>query len=147
MFPIHVPSLRERKDDIPLLAEYLVERYAKKTGKRITRIEKKTLDLFQSYDWPGNIRELQNVVERAVILSDGEDLTVEEAWLQRNQNVSSGRVTSGDGVLARGRKALANQERKVIEEAHGGMPWTCVWTARGGRQTWTPPSNTGLKDR
>src|SRR5262245_10072215 len=69
VFPMRLPSLRERKDDIPLLVEYLVERYAKRTGKRISHIKKKTLDLFQSYDWPGNIRELQNVIERSVILS------------------------------------------------------------------------------
>jgi len=57
VFPIRVPSLRERKDDIPLLVEYLVERYAKRAGKRISHITKKTLALFQAYDWPGNIRE------------------------------------------------------------------------------------------
>src|SRR5881409_3234872 len=62
VFPIRVPSLRERKDDIPLLVEYLVERYAKRAGKRISHIKKKTLDLLQAYDWPGNVRELQNVV-------------------------------------------------------------------------------------
>ena len=69
VFPIEIPSLRERADDIPLLVEYLIERYAKKAGKRIRKIQKKTLDLFQVYDWPGNIRELQNLVERAVIIA------------------------------------------------------------------------------
>jgi formate hydrogenlyase transcriptional activator len=83
VFPIRVPSLRERKDDIPLLVEYLVERYAKRAGKRISHIKKKTLDLFQGYDWPGNIRELQNVVERALMLCDEETFSVEETWLQR----------------------------------------------------------------
>jgi formate hydrogenlyase transcriptional activator len=73
VFPIRIPPLRERKDDIPLLVEYLVERYAKKTGKRFGHIKKSTLAVFQGYDWPGNIRELQNVVERAVILCDGEN--------------------------------------------------------------------------
>ena len=66
VFPIQVPALRDRVDDIPLLVEYLVDRYAKKVGKRIRSVSKSTLDLFQGYDWPGNIRELQNVVERAV---------------------------------------------------------------------------------
>src|SRR6202030_2427954 len=66
VFPIQIPSLRERVDDIPLLVEYLIERYAKKAGKRIRNIQRKTLELFQAYDWPGNVRELQNVVERAV---------------------------------------------------------------------------------
>src|SRR5207302_10694162 len=71
VFPIQLPSLRERVDDIPLLVAYLIERYATKAGKKIRTITKQTLALFQAYDWPGNIRELQNVVERAVILSDG----------------------------------------------------------------------------
>src|SRR6202453_4966169 len=70
VFPIHVPSLRERLEDMPLLVEHLVERYAKRSGKKIRHINKKTLDLLQAYDWPGNIREMQNIIERAVILSD-----------------------------------------------------------------------------
>jgi formate hydrogenlyase transcriptional activator len=82
VFPIQVPPLRERKDDIPLLVEYLVDRYAKKTGKRLTTIHEETLNLFQAYDWPGNIRELQNVIERAVILCDGDTFEVEESWLK-----------------------------------------------------------------
>src|SRR3989449_2930539 len=81
VFPIRMPALRERTDDIPILAEYLIDRYAKRLGKRITRISKKTPDLLQAYHWPGNIRELQNVIERAVILSDGETFFVDETWL------------------------------------------------------------------
>src|ERR1700722_6872554 len=81
VFPIQLPLLRDRIDDIPLLVEYLVDRYAKKAGKRIRSISKDTLSLFRSYDWPGNIRELQNVVERAVILCDGEKFCVEPSWL------------------------------------------------------------------
>src|SRR6202790_45352 len=77
VFPIQLPVLRDRMDDIPLLVEYLVDRYAKKAGKRIRSISKDTLSLFRSYDWPGNIRELQNVVERAVILCDGEIFCVD----------------------------------------------------------------------
>src|SRR5438128_3701576 len=80
VFPIRMPALRERTDDIPILAEYLIDRYAKRLGDRITRISKKTLDLLQTYHWPGNIRELQNVIERAVILSDGETFIVDETW-------------------------------------------------------------------
>ena len=78
VFPIRVPSLRERKDDIPLLAKYFIERYARSTGKKIKNIDRKTLELLQAYDWPGNIRELQNVIERAVILCDGETLSIDE---------------------------------------------------------------------
>src|SRR5579864_7796973 len=81
VFPIQVPALRDRIDDIPLLVEYLMDRYAKKAGKRIRSMSKDTLNLFQSYDWPGNIRELQNVVERAVVLCDGEIFCVDPSWL------------------------------------------------------------------
>jgi len=81
VFPIRVPTLRERVDDIPLLVEYLIDRYAQAAGKKIKNINKGTLELFQNYDWPGNVRELQNVIERAVILSDGETFSVDETWL------------------------------------------------------------------
>ena len=81
VFPIRIPALRERVDDIPLLVGYLIDRYAQKAGKKIRNINKETLDLFQAYDWPGNIRELQNVIERAVILCDGETFSVDETWL------------------------------------------------------------------
>jgi formate hydrogenlyase transcriptional activator len=117
VFPIRIPSLRERKDDIPLLVEYLVERYAKRAGKRISNIKKKTLDLFQTYDWPGNIRELQNVVERAVILCDGETFSVDETWLPRKSNQLCGRQVSRVGVLADEKKEFAERERKAIEAA------------------------------
>jgi PAS domain S-box-containing protein len=117
VFPICVPSLRERKDDIPLLVEYLVERYAKRAGKRISHIKKKTLDLFRAYDWPGNIRELQNVVERAVILCDEETFSVDETWLPRKSNPPSGRPVFRTGVLAEDKKEFAARERKAIEAA------------------------------
>ncbi len=81
VFPIQIPALRERVDDIPLLVEYLIDRYAQAAGKKFRNINKGTLDLFQHYDWPGNVRELQNVIERAVILSDGETFSVDETWL------------------------------------------------------------------
>jgi formate hydrogenlyase transcriptional activator len=83
VFPIRLPALRERTADISLLVGYLIDRYAQKAGKKIRTIDKKTMDLFLEYDWPGNIRELQNVVERAVILSEGETFFAEEAWLTR----------------------------------------------------------------
>ena len=83
VFPIEVPPLRARKDDIRMLVEYFVQRYTTRTGKHIASIDKKTLDLLQCYDWPGNIRELQNVIERSVILSSGEVLSVDEMWLSK----------------------------------------------------------------
>jgi len=113
VFPIQIPSLRERVDDIPLLVEYLIERYAKKTGKKIKTITKKSLDLFQAYDWPGNIRELQNVVERAVNLSDGETFSVDEKWLKHESSQESRRGSIPDGALSRDRK----RERAFIEAA------------------------------
>src|SRR5712691_6734325 len=81
VFPIQIPALRERVDDISLLVEYLIDRYAQAAGKKFRNINKGTLDLFQTYNWPGNVRELQNVIERAVILSDGETFCVDETWL------------------------------------------------------------------
>src|SRR6267378_1158147 len=109
VFPIHVPLLRDRTDDIPLLVEYLVERYAKKAGKRIRSISKQTLQLFQSYSWPGNVRELQNVIERAVIVCDGETFRVDASWFARTAPVSkASRPFAAD---------LAAREKTMIESA------------------------------
>jgi formate hydrogenlyase transcriptional activator len=81
VFPIDIPSLRERREDIPLLVEYFIDRYARKAGKTIRRVNKKTLQLLQSYPWPGNIRELQNVIERSMILCETEIFSIDESWL------------------------------------------------------------------
>jgi len=81
VFPIHVPPLRQRREDIPMLVEYFVKRYAEKARKQISKIDKNTLKLCQSYAWPGNIRELQNIIERSVILCTGDLLRIDEAWL------------------------------------------------------------------
>jgi len=105
-----MPGLRERRDDIRLLAEYLIDRYAKRVGKRITKISKKALDLLQAYDWPGNIRELQNVIERAVILSDGETFVVDETWFLP---VSLKSAVPAVPMFAN----LVEQERDMIENA------------------------------
>ena len=83
VFPIEIPALRERKEDIRLLVEYFIDRYARKAGKNIKRVNKKTLELLQCYSWPGNIRELQNVIERSMILCETEIFSVEENWLQQ----------------------------------------------------------------
>jgi formate hydrogenlyase transcriptional activator len=90
VFPIVVPPLRDRVDDIALLVEYLIDRYAKKAGKKFRAISKKTLELFQAYDWPGNVRELQNVIERAVVLCDGETFSIDETWLKRTSYLPLG---------------------------------------------------------
>jgi transcriptional regulator with GAF, ATPase, and Fis domain len=99
VFPIMLPPLRERNDDIPLLLQHFIERYARKAGKNITNIDRKTLELCFQYDWPGNIRELQNVVERAVIVSEGGTLFIAESWLRRTMSQSS-RRQSGLSALA-----------------------------------------------
>jgi|HubBroStandDraft_2_1064218.scaffolds.fasta_scaffold00490_7 formate hydrogenlyase transcriptional activator len=114
VFPIQIPALREREDDIPVLLEYFIERYAKKAGKRIRTISKKTLELFQAYDWPGNIRELQNVVERAVVLCDGEMFSVDETWLKRKLPHDSRPLSMPDRALGR---LDTDQERRIIEAA------------------------------
>ena len=81
VFPVHMPSLRERVSDIPVLVDYFAARFAARTGKKITQIEKRSLSALQQYSWPGNVRELQNVVERSVILADGEVLQVDTDML------------------------------------------------------------------
>jgi len=110
VFPIHVPPLKDRKDDIPLLIDYFVKRYADKAGKRISKIDKHTLELCGSYDWPGNIRELQNIVERSVILCTGDTFRVEQAWLTAHgASPRLERRTLTD--------ALQSYEKKLIEAA------------------------------
>ncbi|HKB68145.1 MAG TPA: sigma-54-dependent Fis family transcriptional regulator [Pyrinomonadaceae bacterium] len=108
--PIEIPPLRERKDDIRVLVEYLIDRYAQSAGKKIRDIERRTLKLFETYDWPGNIRELQNVVERAVILSDGDTFSVDETWFTMSPPKASGlTVPFSDD--------LSQRERELIEAA------------------------------
>jgi len=116
VFPIRLPPLRERADDIPILVEYLVDRFAKQAGKTIRNIEKQTMQRLTAYDWPGNVRELQNVIERAVVLSEGggETLVIDESWLARKQR----RPSNGTAVttLADGEKALIEA---ALQETHG----------------------------
>src|ERR1700722_15444226 len=83
VFPIELPPLRKRTEDIPLLVTYFLHRYARKSGKHFTAVDKKSLDRLQAYAWPGNIRELQNVIERSVIVSEPPTFSVDESWLSR----------------------------------------------------------------
>jgi len=106
IFPIHVPPLRERPEDILSLAKYFIERYAAQEGKKIRGIEKRTAELLEAYDWPGNIRELQNVIERAMILSASATFSVEESWLRPEPESDAGL-----------RPSLSNHEREIIEAA------------------------------
>lgn len=110
VFPIQVPPLRKRKEDIPMLVEYFVKRYAEKMGKPIRKIDKHTLELCQAYSWPGNIRELQNIIERSVILCSGDTFWIDEAWLSIRESPRlelSGPLT----------ETLQNQEKEIIEAA------------------------------
>jgi PAS domain S-box-containing protein len=111
VFPIEVPPLRERREDIPVLVEYFINRYARKAGKSIRRVNKKSLELLQSYPWPGNIRELQNVIERSVILCDTENFSVDESWFSRES--ASSRPKSQPQLS----RKLAAQEKDMIEAA------------------------------
>ena len=110
VFPIEIPPLRERREDIPLLVEYYIARFARKAGKRIRGISKKTLDLLLSYAWPGNIRELQNVVERSVVVCETEAFSVDESWLSRQPH-----SPQPEAHLDLGK--LVVQEREIIEVA------------------------------
>ena len=111
VFPIEIPPLRERREDIPLLVEYFIDRYARKAGKNIREVNKKSLDLLQSYPWPGNIRELQNVIERSVIVCETENFSVDESWLSRQPLAAEPK-----SPLDLSEK-LAAQEKEMIEAA------------------------------
>jgi DNA-binding NtrC family response regulator len=113
VFPIEVPPLRQRKEDIPMLVEYFVKRYAEKAGKQIYKIDKNTMDLCQTYPWPGNIRELQNIIERSVILCGGNTLWIDNAWLTTDVEVQP----SQPDLSAPLPETLQNQEREIIEAA------------------------------
>jgi transcriptional regulator with GAF, ATPase, and Fis domain len=112
VFPIHVPPLRERKEDIPMLVEYFIDRFARKAGKDIRSIDKQSLEFLESYSWPGNIRELQNVVERSVVLCDTDTLRIDKSWLSVGDSASPVRAES----LSLASK-IHEQEREFIERA------------------------------
>jgi DNA-binding NtrC family response regulator len=105
-----MPALRERKEDIPILVEYFIDRYASRSGKKIRGIDKKTLDLLQSYPWPGNVRELQNVIERSIILCETETFSVDATWLVRE----SRQTQPASQPLS---EALVTHEKEIIEAA------------------------------
>jgi len=108
VFPLEVPPLRERQEDIPVLVEYFIGRYARKAGKTFRRVSKRTLDRLRSYPWPGNVRELQNVIERSVIVADTDEFTVDASWLS-----GATAVESRLGLFG----AVAAHEKAIVEEA------------------------------
>jgi transcriptional regulator with GAF, ATPase, and Fis domain len=110
IFPVEAPPLRERREDIAMLVEYFIQRYANKLGRKIVNVEKKTLELLQAYWWPGNVRELQNVIERSVIVCEGETFSIDASWLQREP----GQTTQPSTPLF---NRLTEQEKEIIEAA------------------------------
>jgi formate hydrogenlyase transcriptional activator len=111
VFPIEMPPLRERREDIPLLVAYYLNRYARKAGKHFTAVDRKSLDLLQSYGWPGNIRELQNVIERSVIVSESQTFSVDQSWLSRRPSPPD--LATQPNLFNR----LPAQEKALIEGA------------------------------
>jgi formate hydrogenlyase transcriptional activator len=111
IFPIEMPPLRERREDIPLLVEYFIDRFARKAGKGFQTVNKKSLALLESYPWPGNIRELQNVIERSVIVCETENFSVDERWLSRQPVATE--LDSGLGLF----RKVPSQEKAIIGAA------------------------------
>ena len=133
VFPVHVPPLRERVNDIPVLVDYFAARLAGRTGKKISQIEKQSLCAMQQYSWPGNIRELQNVIERCVILAESEVLRVEPGMLmQEAQSVATAPITTGFGSDRKGQiEAVLRETRGRVYGPRGaaarlGLPATTL---------------------
>ena len=118
VFPVRLPPLRERKEDIPALAGYFIDRYAKRAGRKIRGIRKSALDSLESYSWPGNIRELQNVIERSLIVCETDEFTIDNSWLSseplptRSTDQES-MLTSAPGERESIEAALAQNKGKV----------------------------------
>jgi PAS domain S-box-containing protein len=134
VFPIEVPPLRDRADDILMLVEYFVRRYATRAGKHFASIDKATLEQLQGYHWPGNIRELQNVIERSVILNSGEVFAVDEAWLPQQP----ARRPPGTSSPATG--AAAPGEREIIESALAACRGRVAGPSGAAARLGVPPS-------
>jgi PAS domain S-box-containing protein len=140
VFPIEMPPLRERKEDIPILIEYFIHRYSRKAGKKIAGIEKRTLNLLESYAWPGNIRELQNILERSVILCETNLFSVDPSWL--SFETSSYQPESGPTA-----KMSAQEEREAIERALAATGGRVSGPSGAAAQLSMPPSTLESKIR
>jgi transcriptional regulator with GAF, ATPase, and Fis domain len=127
VFPIELPPLRERKEDIPILVNYFVNRYAQRAGKKIDTIRKKSIEALQEYSWPGNVRELQNVIERSLIIGETSEFSIDKSWFSNDsQPARSAAVDQTSSERARIEAALAQSNGKV-SGAYGaaaklGMP-------------------------
>jgi len=140
VFPIEMPPLRERKEDLLMLVEYFVQRYANRTGRNIRSIDQKTLDLLQSYDWPGNIRELQNVIERSMILSTADVFSVDELWLSNRTSPQASRVATSVALNVEPRS-----EREMVEAALAETRGRVSGPSGAAAKLGIPPST--LEDR
>jgi formate hydrogenlyase transcriptional activator len=137
VFPIEVPPLRERKEDIVMLVEYFVHRYATRTGKHLQSIDKKTLELLQSYDWPGNIRELQNVIERSVILSSDGTFAIDGSWLSKEPRLQDPQAECF-APFKEGPEPIS--EREIIEAALAACRGRVSGTSGAAARLGIPPS-------
>jgi len=135
VFPIEMPPLRERKDDILILVEYFVQRYSNRAGRNIRSIDQKTLDLLQSYDWPGNIRELQNVIERSIILSSADVFSVDEWWISKRTSPQASRAETSPALNLEPRS-----EREIIEAALAGTRGRVSGPSGAAAKLRIPPS-------
>jgi PAS domain S-box-containing protein len=140
VFPIEMPPLRDRQEDIPVLVEYFIDRYASKAGKKIRSVNKKTLELLQSYPWPGNIRELQNVIERSVIVCDTENFSVDESWLSRESLPTE----PASQFLS---QELATHEKDMIEAALAATGGRVSGPSGAAAKLGLPPSTLESKIR
>jgi PAS domain S-box-containing protein len=136
VFPIQVPPLRERQEDILMLLEYFVRRFAQKMGKHFEKLDKRTVELFRSYPWPGNIRELQNVVERSVIVSSDGEFCVDAAWLSRD----SRRASLPQQPAPAGADEDTSRERQIIEDALMGSRGRVSGHSGAAARLGVPPS-------
>ena len=120
VFPIKLPPLRERKEDVPLLVNYFVDRYAKRAGKKIKHIQKKALETLQEYSWPGNVRELQNVIERSLIIGETNEFSIDKSWVA-NEPQSSGSQSIRHQLSGAHRSSACAKKRKSLR-ATGARP-------------------------
>ena len=115
VFPITLPPLRERKEDVALLVNYFVDRYAKRAGKKIDTIQKKSLEALQEYSWPGNVRELQNVIERSLIIVDTNEFSVDKNWFSKKpHSVRSSQPASRTSSERNASKLLLRKQRENL---------------------------------
>jgi PAS domain S-box-containing protein len=127
VFPIKLPPLRDRKEDVPLLVNYFVDRYANRAGKKIKNIQKKSLEALQEYSWPGNVRELQNIIERSLIIGETNEFSVDKSWFSNEPQLANSIAVDHTSTERKLIEAALAQSNGKISGAHGaaaklGMP-------------------------